>query len=98
MREDRLYRVVLSPHVTEKSTERADKNRQVTFKVARDASKLEIKYAIEKLFKVAIASVKTLNVNGKVKRFRQIAGKQSNWKKAIVTLKEGHDINVSEFE
>jgi large subunit ribosomal protein L23 len=97
MNESRLYRVLVGPITTEKSVNAADKYRQVAFKVAKDATKLEIKYAVEKLFNVIVKAVTTINVKGKTKKFKQRTGKRSSFKKALVTLQEGHDINTAEF-
>jgi len=90
----RHYDVIVSPVITEKST-MASENNQVVFNVARKASKPEIKAAVEALFNVKVASVNTLVRKGKVKRFRGTIGKQSDVKKAIVTLAEGHSIDVA---
>jgi len=94
----RLYKVLLGPHTTEKSVTAAEKNRQITFKVAVDATKQEIKQAIEKLFNVVVDAVRVTNVKGKHKRFKQMSGKRSDWKKASISLQKGHDINIAEFE
>ena len=91
---ERMYDVVLKPVVTEKSTQGAE-NSQVTFRVARDATKPEIKQAVEGLFGVTVTKVNTLNQRGKVKRFSGRLGKRSDYKKAIVTLSEGDSIDVS---
>jgi large subunit ribosomal protein L23 len=93
MNKDRLYKVLLAPHVSEKASVVADANNQVVFKVSTDATKLEIKKAVEKLFEVRVTGVQTVNVKGKVKRFQQQLGKRSDWKKAYVTLAEGDDID-----
>lgn len=90
----RHYDVIVSPAITEKSTLASD-NDQVVFNVARTASKPEIKAAVEALFGVKVKAVNTLVRKGKVKRFRGIVGKQSDVKKAIVTLAEGQTIDVS---
>ena len=97
MNESRLYRVLVGPISTEKSVIAADKYRKIAFKVAQDATKKEIKYAVEKLFNVAVQAVSTINVKGKTKKFKQRIGKRSSFKKALVTLQEGHDINTAEF-
>ena len=89
----RHYDVIVSPVITEKSTLVSDNN-QVVFNVARDASKPEIKAAVEALFNVKVTAVNTLVRKGKVKRFRGITGRQSTVKKAIVTLAEGQSIDV----
>jgi large subunit ribosomal protein L23 len=98
MNEERLLKVLLAPIVSEKSMRVADKNRQFVFKVAMDANKLEIKAAAERLFKVAVKSVRVAVVKGKSRVFRQETGRRSDWKKAYVTLQEGHDIDFSQFE
>ena len=87
--------MILAPHVSEKSALTADLNNQAVFKVAVDATKPEIKKAVEKLFKVEVESVQVLNVKGKVKRNRFGAIKKPSWKKAYVTLKEGQDIDYT---
>lgn len=95
MKAEHLYTVILAPHVSEKSALAADLNNQAVFKVAVDATKPEIKKAVEKLFKVEVESVQVLNVKGKVKRNRFGAIKKPSWKKAYVTLKEGQDIDYT---
>lgn len=98
MNEEQLMTVLLAPHVSEKTALSADKNSQHVFRVLPSASKNEIKQAVEKLFEVKVAAVNTINMNGKRKRFGQRHGKRSDWKKAIVTLQEGHDIDFGGFE
>jgi len=93
MNQERMMNVLLSPHVSEKSTVASEKNRQVVFKVAPDASKQEIKQAVEILFSVKIDSVATVNVKGKVRNFRQKSGRRKDWKKAYVSLAAGQDLN-----
>jgi large subunit ribosomal protein L23 len=90
----RHYDVILSPVVTEKATT-ASQHNQVVFRVARTATKPEIKDAVEKLFNVKVAGVNTLVVKGKTKYFRQRKGTRSDVKKAIVTLAEGHSIDIT---
>ncbi|HUO99879.1 MAG TPA: 50S ribosomal protein L23 [Rhizomicrobium sp.] len=90
----RMYQLIRSPIVTEKSTMGSQHN-QVTFRVPLDASKPEIKAAVEGLFKVKVTAVNTLRVKGKVKRFRGTVGKRPDAKKAIVTLAEGHSVDVT---
>jgi len=92
--QERMYELIRSPVVTEKSTMGSQHN-QVTFRVPLDASKPEIKAAVEGLFKVKVAAVNTLRVKGKVKRFRGTVGKRPDRKKAIVTLAEGSSIDVT---
>ncbi|MEO0328760.1 MAG: 50S ribosomal protein L23 [Pseudomonadota bacterium] len=94
MTNTRHYDVILSPVITEKSTMASESN-QVVFNVARDASKPEIKSAVEALFNVKVKGVNTLLRKGKVKRFRGIKGKQSDVKKAVVTLVDGDTIDVT---
>ena len=93
MNEERLMQVLVSPHVSEKSTRLGESSNQVVFKVRPDARKLEIKHAVEKLFNVEVEDVKVLNVKGKRKGNLRQAGRRSDWKKAYVRLKEGHDID-----
>ena len=91
-----LMQVVLAPVISEKSTFIADKNNQVAFRVAPDATKPEIKAAIELMFKVQVDSVRVVNVRGKSKRFGMSTGRRRHWKKAYVCLKEGQEINFAE--
>lgn len=93
MNEQRLFKVLLAPHVSEKSTMVSETNNSFVFKVLKDANKAEIKAAVEKLFEVEVQGVRTVNVKGKVKRHGQSFGKRSDWKKAYVVLKEGQDID-----
>ncbi len=93
MNQERLMRVLLAPHVSEKGTRVADLNRQVVFKVRRDATKPEIKKAVEQLFNVQVERVQVLNLRGKRKAFGRVTGRRSDWKKAYVKLKPGHDID-----
>jgi large subunit ribosomal protein L23 len=90
----RHYDVIIAPVITEKATIASERN-QVIFKVARSATKPQIKEAVEKLFDVKVKSVNTLIRKGKVKAFRGTRGVQSDVKKAIVTLEEGHRIDVT---
>jgi large subunit ribosomal protein L23 len=90
----RHYDVILSPVVTEKATTASEHN-QVVFRVARGATKPEIKDAVEKLFNVKVKGVNTLVAKGKTKYFRGRAGARSDVKKAIVTLAEGHSIDIT---
>ncbi len=94
VREEKFYKVILAPRVTEKSTRASDQSNQVVFRVREDASKPEIKGAIEKLFEVEVESVKVLNVRGKMK-YGKHPGKRPNWKKAYVRLKPGFDIDFA---
>ncbi|MFZ5913202.1 MAG: 50S ribosomal protein L23 [Pseudomonadota bacterium] len=94
MNRERIYDIILSPVITEKATMASEYN-QVTFKVAPDANKTEIRQAVEKLFDVKVVAVNTLRQAGKQKRFRGVLGKRSDYKKAIVRLAEGHSIDVT---
>lgn len=93
IREERIYKVLKAPHISEKSTLVAELNNTIVFKVATDATKAEVKAAVEKLFEVEVKDVRTLVVKGKTKRTGNRMGKRSDWKKAYVTLKEGQDID-----
>jgi len=93
--EARLYNIILAPHVSEKSTRAADLHRQFVFDVASDATKPEIREAVEKLFNVEVQSVQVLNVKGKVKRFGATPGRRKNVRRAYVRLKEGSDIDFA---
>ncbi len=90
----RHYNVILSPVITEKATYASEKN-QVMFKVAKNATKPQIKEAVEKLFDVKVKSVNTHIRKGKVKAFKGTVGVQSEVKRAVVTLEEGHKIDVT---
>ena len=90
----RMYEVIRSPLITEKTTNGSEHG-QVTFRVAMDASKPEIKQAIEGLFKVKVKAINTVTVKGKSKIFRGRPGVRSDWKKAIVSLVDGHKIDVT---
>ena len=92
---ERLALVLLAPIVSEKGTYLADRHSQVIFKVLQDATKPEVKAAVEAMFKVAVESVQIANVGGKVKRFGQFTGRRRNWKKAYVCLKPGQEINFA---
>ena len=93
MNQERIMKVLLAPIVSEKSTRLADENRQFAFKVVPDASKPEVRKAVELMFDVKVDAVQIANVKGKIKRSGSTMGKRSDWKKAFVTLAEGHDIN-----
>ncbi|WP_342713639.1 MULTISPECIES: 50S ribosomal protein L23 [Aeromonadaceae] len=93
MREERILKVLKAPHISEKSTMVAEKTNTIVFKVAKDATKAEVKAAVEKLFEVEVKDVRTLLVKGKTKRTGNRMGQRSDWKKAYVTLKEGQDID-----
>jgi len=91
-----IYDVIQKPLISEKTTIEKESKGIVAFQVHRDANKLEIKEAVEKLFKVDVLDVNTITVAGKVKRFGRHHGKRSNWKKAYVTLKEGSKVDFFE--
>ncbi|MES2917465.1 MAG: 50S ribosomal protein L23 [Pseudomonadota bacterium] len=95
MNQERIYQVLLGPHISEKATIVAEKHRQFVFRVRPDANKLEIKKAVEKLFNVQVASVNTTLLKGKSKRFGRSLGRRSDIKKAYVALKEGFDLDFS---
>ena len=93
MNQQRLMQVLLAPQISEKATYVADKNEQVVFRVSSDATKPEVKAAVELLFKVTVESVQIANVKGKQKKFGRFMGSRNNWKKAYVCLKPGQEIN-----
>ena len=93
--EGRLASVLLAPIVSEKATQVAEKHNQVLFKVLRDATKPEIKAAVELMFKVEVESVNVVQVKGKTKRFGGRAGRRDHIKKAYVSLKAGQELNFS---
>ena len=93
-KDPRHYDIILSPIITEKATNASERN-QVMFKVARNATKPQIKEAVEKLFDVKVKKVNTLNRPGKMKVFKGRFGMQQDTKRAIVTLEEGHSIDVT---
>lgn len=84
-----VYEVIRGPVITEKSTDLKDEQRTVCFRVAREATKTEVRKAVEQMFGVKVASVRTAVVRGKVKRYGRFEGKRPDWKKAFVTLREG---------
>ena len=96
MNQERIYKVLLGPLVSEKATMAAELNNQVVFKVAPDATKPEIKAAVELLFKVEVDSVQVLNRKGKEKRFGRFIGRRRNERKAYVVLKAGQELNFAE--
>lgn len=93
MNEERLFQLILAPHVSEKSSRLADKHRQIVLEVRPDATKSEIKQAVEKLFNVQVEAVTVTNVTGKTKQTARRAGRRKDWKKAYVRLKPGQDID-----
>ena len=90
------YQVVLQPLLTEKGTRLKEQGNQYLFRVAKTANKVEIKQAIEQLFKVTVLDVRTARVRGKVKRLGRFQGRKPDWKKAIASLKEGDSIELYE--
>ncbi|MCZ6831118.1 MAG: 50S ribosomal protein L23 [Gammaproteobacteria bacterium] len=98
MNPERVFQVLLGPHVSEKAAIVADLNNQYVFKVALDATKLEVKKAVEQLFKVKVDAVQTLKVKGKVKRNKYGYSRRPSWKKAYVRLEQGQDIDFTVAE
>jgi large subunit ribosomal protein L23 len=96
--QERLMNVLLAPQISEKATYVADKNEQVVFRVATDATKPEIKAAVEMMFKVSVDSVQVACVKGKVKRSGRVVGRRNDWKKAYVCLAAGQEINFAASE
>lgn len=92
--EGRLMQVLVAPIVSEKATMIAEKTNSVTFKVLQDATKYEIKAAVELMFKVDVQAVAVLNIKGKTKRFGKSVGRRDNLRKAYVTLKPGQELNL----
>ncbi|HOB61771.1 MAG TPA: 50S ribosomal protein L23 [Candidatus Competibacteraceae bacterium] len=93
MNQERLLKILLAPHVSEKANRLTEQYNQVVFRVARDATKPEIKGAVEMLFSVKVKGVTVVNVKGKRKRFGAMQGQRSDWKKAYVSLEAGHEID-----
>jgi large subunit ribosomal protein L23 len=93
--QERLMQVLIAPQVSEKSTFVGEKNNQFVFRVLQDATKPEIKAAVELMFKVQVNRVQTSNTKGKEKRFGRFVGRRRNWKKAFVSLKPGQEINFA---
>lgn len=98
MNRERIYKVLLGPVVSEKSSLAADAGNQVVFKVLPTATKLEIKHAVQALFDVKVEQVRVLNVKGKTRRTRFGVGRRSDWKKAYVRLAQGQDIDFAAAE
>ena len=96
MSSDRLMKVLVAPIVSEKSTLIAEKHEQIAFRVLRDATKAEIKAAVELLFNVKVEAVRVMNQKGKTKRFGRTIGRRNHVRKAYVSLAEGHEINFAE--
>lgn len=93
MNEERLMQLLVAPQVSEKSTDVAERHNQVVFRVRREATKPEIRAAVERMFDVKVEGVTVVNVKGKRKRFGRLQGRRSDWKKAYVTLAEGQEID-----
>ncbi len=91
-----LHSIIKRPLVTEKSTHSRDEGNKYVFEVDKRANKIEIGNAVEKIFKVKVVNVRTMNMSGKKKRMGRIVGQKSDWKKAIVTLAEGNTIEMFE--
>ena len=98
MNTQRLTNIIMSPRISEKATMRADLDNQHVFSVLKDATKPEIKKAVELMFDVKVKSVRLMNVQGKLTRVGRTFGKRKDWKKAYVRLQEGFDINYGEEE
>ena len=90
---ERLMSVLVAPHVTEKTTQALQQNNQYTFRVRRDASRFEVRAAVELMFDVKVSAVQVLNEPGKSRRFGKNTGRTQDWKKAYVRLAEGHSID-----
>jgi large subunit ribosomal protein L23 len=93
MNQEKLANVLLSPHISEKSTRVGDRANQFVFRVQQGARKPDIKRAVEAMFKVEVLNVQVCNMRGKQKGFQRRLGRRANWKKAYVRLKPGHDID-----
>lgn len=91
-----VYEVIIRPVITEKATEQLDRNQVYTFMVARQANKIEIAQAVEKLFNVKVDSVRTMQYRGKQRRVGRNVGQRPSWKKAVVTLRAGDTIEIFE--
>jgi large subunit ribosomal protein L23 len=98
MNQERIFNVLLRPHITEKTAVAADAQNLVVFKVTGDATKPQVKAAVEQLFDVKVADVRVANVKGKTKRTRFGLGKRSDWKKAYVRLERGQEIDFAVTE
>jgi len=98
MNQERLYKIILAPIVSEKTASAAEASNQVVFKVIKTAEKAEIQAAVEKMFDVRVEDVRTLNVKGKTKRTRYGIGRRCDWKKAYVRLAQGQEIDFATAE
>jgi large subunit ribosomal protein L23 len=95
MNQERLLKIILAPHMSEKAAIGSEKRRDYVFEVASDATKPEVKAAVELLFKTLVQAVRIVNVKSKPKRFGQIQGRSKAWKKAYVTLQSGQEISFA---
>ena len=95
MNQERIFQILKVPHISEKSAVLGDSANQAVFQVSTDANKAEIKQAVEQLFEVKVADVRTVNMKGKRKRQGLRQGKRSDWKKAYVSLEQGHEIALA---
>ena len=95
MNPERIFQILQVPHISEKSAVLGDSANQAVFQVSTDANKAEIKAAVEQLFEVKVANVRTVNMKGKRKRQGLRHGRRSDWKKAYVSLEQGHEIDLA---
>lgn len=95
MNEERIFQILKSPHISEKSAILGEEANQAVFQVSTDAKKAEIKAAVEQLFNVKVVNVRTANMKGKTKRQGLRRGKRNDWKKAYVSLEQGHEIDLA---
>ena len=95
MNPERVFQILRSPHISEKAATLGDSANQAVFKVSVDANKAEIKEAVEQMFNVKVASVRTTKMKGKRKRLGLHSGRRSDWKKAYVSLEQGHEIDLA---
>ncbi len=97
MNQERIFQILRAPHISEKSALLGDSANQAVFRVSVDAKKGEIKEAVEQLFNVKVANVRTAKMKGKSKRLGLHRGRRSDWKKAYVSLEQGHEIDLAEL-
>lgn len=98
--QERLLKIILAPHISEKATYIGENNNQTIFRVVSDATKKEIKDAIELLWKeqkIEVKNVQTINVKGKRKRVGRFMGRRSDWKKAVISIEKGQELNFTNF-
>lgn len=98
MKQARLTKLILSPHISEKASTSIETNGQYAFRVVNNATKLDIKEAVEQMFKIKVTAVRIVNVKSKPKRFGNIQGKSKGWKKAYVSLQAGYRIDFSDIK